>query len=56
MRAIGSYQMGDCTRTSTPINHGHQEGGSAGARVNEEANTCEGIKQKENNSGDRSHR
>ena len=43
-------------RTTTIVNHGLWEEGSAGTFVDEEADTCEGIKHKENISGDRGHR
>ena len=49
--AICSYQMCVGARTTTTVNHGLQEG-SAGTCVNEEADTCEGIKHKENISGE----
>ena len=55
-RAIGSYQMCVGARTTTTVNHGLREEGSAGTYVDEEADTCEGIKHKENISGDRGHR
>ena len=47
--------MGVGARTTTAMNNGLREEGSSGARVDEEVDTCEGIKYKENISGDRGH-
>ena len=55
VRAIGSYQMCVGAWTTTTINYGLWEEGSADACVDEEVDTCEGIKHKENISGDRGH-
>ena len=54
-RAVGSYQMCVGAWTTTTVNYGPWEEGSAGTCVNEEADTCEGIKHKENIGGDRGH-
>ena len=50
-RAIGRYQMCVGARTTTTVNRGLWEEGSAGTCVDKEADTCEGIKHK-----DRGHR
>ena len=53
---VGSYQMCVDACTTTTVNHGLLEEGSAGNCVDEEADACEGIKHKENISGDRGRR
>ena len=55
VRTIGSYQMSIGTGTTTAVNHGLREEGSASTRVDEEAKTCEGIKHKKHISRDRGH-
>ena len=55
IRVVGSYQMFVGARTTTTVNHGLREEGSAGTCVDEEVDTSEGIKHKENISGDRGH-
>ena len=54
-RAVGSYQLCVGARTTTTVNHGLWDEGSAGTCVDEEVDTCERIKHKENISGDRGH-
>ena len=54
--AVGHYQIRVGAQATTTVNHGLREEGSAGTCVDEEADTCEGIKHKENISGDRGHR
>ena len=55
-RTVGSYEMSIGARTTTTMNHRLQEERYASTRVNEEAETCEGIKHKKHISGDRGHR
>ena len=56
VRAVGSYQMCVGAQTTTTVNHGLWEEGSAGTCADEETDTCDGTKHKESISGDRGHR